>query len=136
MRFHSAITSLGLMLTSVGLVLSIPLPIMQVAAIVEIDQVLARFSVAVDTKDLALLDDVFDANASANFNDGSGILHGRDAIREALEEGLAELISQHYLTTITVDVDTQNRTAKSRSYLQGTFFGQGLLANQTYTTYG
>ncbi|KAI9658378.1 MAG: hypothetical protein M1821_002511 [Bathelium mastoideum] len=136
MRFYSAIASLGPILTPISLVLSIPLPVMQVAAIVEIEQVLARFSVAVDTKELALLDDVFDANASANFNDGSGILQGRDAIREALDEGLAALTSQHYLTTITVDLDAQNKTAKSRSYLQGTFFGQGLLANQTYTTYG
>ncbi|KAI0440604.1 hypothetical protein F4803DRAFT_552892 [Xylaria telfairii] len=114
--------------------LSAPLP--PALSIIDIQQVLGRFSAAVDTKKLDLLDAVFCSDATADFKDGSGVLHGRQAIKEALRLGQANAVSQHYLSTITVDIDDQRGTAYSRSYLAGVFFEGGAVLNETLTTYG
>jgi hypothetical protein len=125
------IAGVALPITSIGLTL----------AIVDIEQVLARFSIAVDIKDLGLLDSVFSHDAIADFRDGSGVIQGREAIKDALRVGQATTVSQHYLSTITVDVDGQHGTAAARSYLAGAFFGksernQGTATNETLITYG
>jgi len=104
-------------------------------AIVEIEQTLNRFSRSVDTHDYPLLNSVFAEDAIANFDDGAGDLQGLLAIKTALQSGFTGTISQHSLSTQLVQV-TSLQKASAISYLQGTFFGQGNLTGQIYTTYG
>jgi len=120
--------------------LSIPAPEWGPTDIVEVEQVLRTFSVAIDTKQWDMLELVFAANATADFGDGSDIIRGRNTIRDAIREGQELAISQHYLSTITVrsqrTVQSGKASAFARSYLQGVFFGTGPLENQTLITYG
>jgi hypothetical protein len=120
--------------------LSIPVPEWGPTDIVEVEQVLRTFSVAVDTKQWDMLDLVFAANATADFGDGSDIIRGRDTIRDAIREGQELALSQHYLSTIVVrgqrTAQAGKTSAIARSYLQGVFFGTGPLENQTLITYG
>ncbi|MCJ1355501.1 MAG: hypothetical protein MMC33_005493 [Icmadophila ericetorum] len=114
---------------------ALPLSLQTSLAIVEIEQTLNRFSRSVDTHDYSILDTVFTDDAIANFADGTE-LYNLTTIKSALQAGLVGMISQHALSTQQVEVNSALQQASTVSYLQGTFFGQGNLTGQIYTTYG
>ena len=105
--------------------------------IVSIEQTLNLFARSVDTHDYALLDSVFASDAVANFATPAGFVDGLPAIKTELRTALTGTISQHALSTHMIYVaGGQPTTASARTYLQGTFFGQGNLTGQIQTTYG
>ncbi|MCJ1326613.1 hypothetical protein MMC10_003278 [Thelotrema lepadinum] len=103
--------------------------------IAEIEQTLNRFSLAVDTHDWNMLSTVFTRDAVGIFGPGAPQIEGLSTLTQALRAQLEGTISLHFLSTQTVD-HTGPRSVFAVSYLQGTFFGQGNLTGQTYTTYG
>lgn len=108
----------------------------QVAAIVSIQQTLALFPIAVDTKNYDLFSSVFTPNVSANFSmPGSQNIHGIPMLTASLSKGLAGLVSQHSLSTLSVNFSSPT-VATSVQYLVGTFFGQGNLTGQVSSNYG
>ncbi len=101
-----------------------------------IQQTLYLFSIAVDTKEYALLNDVFMPTATANFSTPSSQnISGLPAITALLSKGLTGLTSQHSLTTLAVEFQSPTR-ANSTQYLTTTFFGLGNLTGQVYVNYG
>ena len=129
-----SLTLLSVILSSLS-VDGLPLSLQTSLAIVEIEQTLNRFSRSVDTHNYSILDTVFTDDAIANFADGTE-LYGLTTIKSALQTGLVGMISQHALSTQQVEVNSALQQASAVSYLQGTFFGQGNLTGQIYTTYG
>ena len=82
----------------------------------EIHQVVNRYCRALDTKDWALLDDVFAPDATGDLSSGR-ILVGIDAIRDRIRAALHELDdSQHLVGNHEIEVDGD--TATHRCYLQ------------------
>ena len=99
-----------------------------------IQQTLGLFPVAIDQKQFDLLDAVFTTNATANFR-GPSLLVGVPAIKRSLSKGLTGLISQHDLGTLYINM-TEPDKAVSYNWLQGTFFGTGNSAGQTFSFFG
>ena len=103
--------------------------------IVEIWQTVNLFGVLVDTAQYDQMGRVFTANTSVDFAlPGVGILHGLAAVEKEVSI-VANVTSQHSLTTYHVDF-LGPRNANVISYIIGTFFGQGLQAGQTFIVYG
>lgn len=101
-----------------------------------IQQTLYLFSIAVDTKNYALLNDIFTPTATANFSTPSSQnISGLAAITALLSKGLTGVVSQHSLTTLAVDFQSPT-LANSTQYLTTTFLGQGNLTGQVYVNYG
>ena len=108
----------------------------QAAAIVSIQQTLALFPIAVDTKNYNLFSSVFTPNVSANFSmPGTQNIHGIPDLTAGLSKGLKGLVSQHSLSTLSATFES-NTSANSVQYLLGTFFGQGNLTGQVSSNYG
>ena len=108
----------------------------QTTSLVSIQQTLALFAVAVDTKNYALFSSVFTPNVTANFSTpGTENIQGISQLTEILSQNLTGLISQHSLSTLQVNFTSQT-VATSVQYLVGTFFGQGNLTGQTLSNYG
>ena len=118
-----------------SLVTCLPLRNLDTLDITDIEQTLNRFSLAVDTHDWTLLQSVFTEDAVGIFGAGTEEIQGLATLETALRTTLTGTLSQHALSTQTVDF-TGERSAFAISYLQGTFFGTGNLTGQTYTTYG
>ena len=82
----------------------------------EIHQVVTRYCRALDTKDWALLDDVFVPDATSDLASGRTLV-GIDAIRDRIRNALHELDdSQHLVGNHEIAVDGD--TATHRCYLQ------------------
>ena len=82
----------------------------------EIHQVVTRYCRALDTKDWALLDDVFVPDATGDLASGRTLV-GIDAIRDRIRNALHELDdSQHLVGNHEIAVDGD--TATHRCYLQ------------------
>ena len=104
-------------------------------AVIQIQQTLSLFPLAVDDHNYTILNQVFAANATANFATFAEYLQGLPAIKKGLRDSLANSTSQHALTTQSIDV-FEDRKASAVTYITGTFFGQGPYAGQIFTTYG
>lgn len=103
----------------------------QAVSIVEIQQVINFFAIAVDQKRWDLLSQVFDPDVTANFNvPGSPVLHGLPAIVELLRR-LEDYPSFHGQSSHYVDMSNAERP-HAITYITGVFFG----ADRVYTNYG
>jgi hypothetical protein len=97
---------------------------------VEISDLLARYCIALDTREFALLDEVFVDEVSWDYDlFGSG--SGRDALRDILRAGLAKLdASQHSLSThLATPTDTG---VSARTYIQGQHVRQKARAGRLF----
>lgn len=104
-------------------------------AVVQIQQTLNLFPLAVDSHNYTILDQVFATDATANFATSAGYLQGLTAIKDGLRVSLGNTTSQHAFTTQSIDV-VGGRKASAVTYLTGTFFGKGSYEGQIFTTYG
>ena len=97
----------------------------EAAAIVSIQQTLALFPIAVDSKSYGRFSSVFTPNVTANFSmPGTQNIHGIPALTAGLSKGLEGLVSQHSLSTLSVNFSSST-VANSVQYLVGTFFWTG-----------
>ena len=72
----------------------------------EIGDLLMRYATALDTRDWALLENVFTPDAVADYGElGDGVHHGVEAIVQACRSALIGLdATQHIITNVTVEV--------------------------------
>ena len=84
---------------------------------IEIDDVLVRYSTAIDTKDFDLLDDVFTADADCDYEVVGGFRGDPAAFKAWLSEvmGFFEF-HMHYVTNRAVVLDGDTATAVSYLY--------------------
>ncbi len=100
----------------------------------EIHHVVTRYCWALDTKDWALLDDVFAPDATGDFSSGR-ILVGIDAIRDRIRDALHELDdSQHLVGSHEIVVDCD--VATHRCYLQAQHVRRAAVGGPHYIVAG
>ncbi len=92
------------------------LSIEEISNRLEIQDLLTRYTVAIDTKDWKLLDSCFTPDAQLDYKSSGGISGPYPEVRAWLEKALAPFtVTQHLIsnTTLTFDGDT----ARARTYV-------------------
>ena len=107
----------------------------QATDVVEIQQVVNLFAIAVDQHRLELLPQIFTASIVADFGlpDGT-ILRGLDAVTQNLRT-IPSVPAVHSQSTDYVNFSNP-RQPHATTYLTATFFGSGDLKGQVFTNYG
>ena len=100
-----------------------------------IQNTLSRYCEALDTKLFSLFDKVFVPDVVADYPFNSN-LRGIDALRGAIQNRLGPISTHHSLTTQTIVVSPDNKTANAVTYFIGAHFGQGPHAGKVLTAYG
>ncbi|KAK5129411.1 hypothetical protein LTR08_003267 [Meristemomyces frigidus] len=100
-----------------------------------ISNTLARYCLALDTKDFALLHRVFTPDVHAIYPFG-GHIQGVQPVADAIQKRLAPISSQHALTTQHLAIAADGRSAEATTYFTGIHFGQGKWAGQQVTAWG
>ncbi|KAJ4344734.1 uncharacterized protein N0V89_012478 [Didymosphaeria variabile] len=105
-----------------------------------IQNVLARYCEALDTKNWSLLQKVFvpDVQADYPFNRG---LKGADAVADAIKNRLGPIRTHHSLTTCSVTFQPNKNSPSGKSatavtYFVGCHFGQGPHEGKVLQAYG
>lgn len=93
----------------------------------QIHQTINTYPLAIDSKDFALLSQVFTPNAFANYTGPLSNLTGLAAIETALAASVAKVNSQHLLGTTVIDIHSGGSTANSTTYFQASLFEQGVV---------
>lgn len=100
----------------------------------EIEALLQQYACAIDHRNLALLDQVFEPDSRALYP-GIGEFQGAQAIATMIETVLARCATtQHMLSNVRVKISGQQATA--RSYLQAIHVGIGEHAGELQTLWG
>ncbi|KAJ9604880.1 hypothetical protein H2200_010995 [Cladophialophora chaetospira] len=99
-----------------------------------IQNTLSLFSIAYDTKQLSLLDQVFTPTATTNFT-GNAVQSGVPAITDFLQSTIIPGGSQHASSTVHVN-QTGPATANVISYLSAIFFGSASTQGLAYQNFG
>ncbi|CAI6341760.1 unnamed protein product [Periconia digitata] len=89
-----------------------------------IQNTIARYCEALDTKDFKLLDQVFAEEVVANYPFNNK-LEGVKGVREAIVNRLGPILTHHSLTTQRITFGHDSRTAHAVTYFVGCHFGQG-----------
>ena len=83
---------------------------------IQINDLLIRYTVALDTKDWSLLDTCFTPDAQVDYSASGGIKGPYPDVRNWLQKTLAAFsMTQHFIGNSTVEIDGDS--AKSRTYL-------------------
>ena len=98
-----------------------------------IQETLALWPLAIDSKQYALVPQIFTASPFAQLSGRN--LNGTPAIVNFLVGFLANVSSQHHLGQLQVN-QTGPDTADVVQYLTGSFFGQGGAAGKMYQAFG
>jgi ketosteroid isomerase-like protein len=99
----------------------------------EISDLLSRYSIAVDSRNLALLDEVFTEDVQCVFQTGSG--NGRDAVRDFMWSVLKHLTAtQHNITSSVVTASGDE--AEGTSYLVVQHLRTGAEGGETFAMGG
>jgi hypothetical protein len=106
--------ALGAIMLTCSLVVSREIPILDSTAVISLQQTLALYPLAVDSKNFAALDQVFTQDVVANYSAPIGVLNGLPAVISALEASLAPVNTQHNLTTFSVS-DLKEESASTVS---------------------
>ena len=92
------------------------LSIQEISDRIEIDDLLTRYTVAIDTKDWGLLDTCFVPDAKLDYTQTGGIEGEYPAVREWLEKALSVFpVTVHYISNSTVELDGD--AANARTYV-------------------
>ena len=93
-----------------------PLSLQEISDRIEIDDLLTRYTVAIDTKDWALLDTCFLPDAELDYTQTGGTKGPYPEVRKWLEMALAPFpVTVHYISNTTVSI--QGDAASSRTYV-------------------
>ena len=83
---------------------------------IRINELLTRYTVAIDTKDWALLDTCFTPDAHVDYTSSGGTKGPYPEVRVWLEKALAAFpMTQHFISNTTVAIEGDR--AKSRTYV-------------------
>ena len=92
------------------------LSIQEISDRIRINDLLTRYTVALDTKDWALLDTCFTADAHVDYTTSGGTKGPYPEVRVWLEKALAAFpMTQHFISNTTVTIEGDR--AKSRTYV-------------------
>lgn len=91
----------------------------------QIRNTLAHYPLAIDGKNFDALDRVFTADAVANYSAPIYIVTGLPAIKTTLEQALRPVLSQHSYGTQVIEIEKDERTARSVTYYTASHFGTG-----------
>lgn len=81
-------------------------------AIVSLQQTIALYPLAVDGKNFSALSAVFAPNVVANYSAPLNVIYGLEAVEATLQAALAPVITQHALSTFSVQyLDLEAGTA-------------------------
>jgi hypothetical protein len=94
--------SLGVIILAGSLALSREIPIFESTAVISLQQTLALYPLAIDSKNFAALDQVFAQDVVANYSTGIGVLNGLPTVISVLNASLVPVLTQHDLTTFSV----------------------------------
>ncbi|KAF2683461.1 hypothetical protein K458DRAFT_419064 [Lentithecium fluviatile CBS 122367] len=102
---------------------------------IAVQNVIARYCEALDTKVFSLLDKVFlsDAVADYPFNND---LKGVESVRDAIMNRLGPILTHHSLTTQLIQFSADCKTAYAVTYFIGCHFGQGPHEGKVLQAYG
>ena len=90
------------------------LSLQQISDRIEIDDLLIRYTVAIDTKDWELLDTVFTPDAVVDYTTSGGIKGDYPEVRAWLAKALAAFeMTQHLISNSVVRVDGDAATART-----------------------
>jgi len=103
------------------------LSLQQISDRIEIDDLLIRYTVAIDTKDWELLDTVFTPDAVVDYTTSGGIKGDYPEVRAWLAKALAAFeMTQHLISNSVVRVDGDTATARTMVFNpMGTNDGKG-----------
>ena len=83
---------------------------------IQINDLLTRYTVAIDTKNWSLLDTCFTSDAQVDYTSSGGIKGAYPEVRKWLEKALAAFsMTQHFISNSSVELDGDKATA--RTYL-------------------
>jgi 3-phenylpropionate/cinnamic acid dioxygenase small subunit len=92
------------------------LSIQEISDRIQINDLLTRYTVAIDTKDWALLDTCFTPDAHVDYTTSGGTKGPYPEVRAWLEKALAAFpMTQHFISNTTVTIEGDR--AKSRTYV-------------------
>ncbi|KAH9829073.1 SnoaL-like domain, partial [Teratosphaeria destructans] len=95
---------------------------------------ISLYCLALDTKDFALLPQVFTADVEAIYPIRTAT--GVDALAGAIEKRLSPVSSHHTLGTQIIEIAPDGRAAKARTYFTGVHFGRGRWEGKAVTAWG
>lgn len=91
-----------------------PLSLLEVSDRIEINDLLIRYTDAIDKKDYELLDSCFTPDARLDYTSAGGIAGDYPKVRAWLEKALAPFpMTVHYVTNSVVDLDGDAATART-----------------------
>lgn len=111
MQFTKPIWVISLAL---GVVASRKIPIYDSRAVISLQQTLALYPLAIDSKKFAALDQVFAEDVIANYSPPIGVLTGLPAVESVLQASLAPVLTQHALSTFSV-IELEEESASTVS---------------------
>lgn len=114
-----------------------PTNYLQTLTDVQIREKISIYSLAIDTKNFALLSEVFAENITANFSlpPPNELIHGLAECQQVLKASLKDYVTQHTISTTVVDF-TDETSPNSTAYLVANYFGKGNLTGQILGYYG
>ena len=90
------------------------LSIREISDRIEINDLLIRYTVAIDTKDWKLLDTCFTPDARVDYTESGGTKGAYPEVRTWLEKALAAFpMTQHFISNSTVELDGDRATART-----------------------
>ena len=93
------------------------LSIEEISDRIQIDDLLTRYTVAIDTKDWELLDTCFIPDAQVDYTTSGGIKGAYPEVRGWLEKALAPFpVTQHFISNTVVDLDGDQATSRTYVY--------------------
>jgi hypothetical protein len=100
-------------------IISLLLPLFNVLFTWEqVHQTIHTYHLAIDHKNFSLLREAFIPNAFANYTGSLSSLTGLQAIEATLTASVANVLSQHPLGTIVIDIHKGRKSANSTAYFQ------------------
>lgn len=100
-----------------------------------IQNTLALYPIYLDSKNFGGFTSIFTPNVSADYSTSIGVLNGIPEIQSTLSAALANVTTQHSLTTQYFEVIGAGQ-ANTTSYFVAAHFGMGVYEGQFATAYG
>ncbi|KAF2499782.1 hypothetical protein BU16DRAFT_524231 [Lophium mytilinum] len=101
-----------------------------------IQNVIAQYCVALDTKDFERLTEVFTTDVDAVYPFPGGQMKGVEAVQNKIRARLGTVVTQHALTTQIIRFNDDGKSASAETYFTGSHFGHGDFEGQAITAYG
>ena len=137
-RFTMLSQCLGLILLHLAsTVLTYPVTQLQGFIDIQIHDKISLYSIALDTKNFALLSEVLAIDIVGNYGlpPPNTVVHGLAENQKVLKAAIDGMVTQETISTIAVDFIDES-SPNSTAYLVANYFGKGNLTGQLLSVYG